>query len=168
MSKPGRRAHRQNRVRNTFETYSNRQPARTLAAVLGVPMLVCLLAAISRPGYGLSLWLLSTALLLLFMLMSSLTISIGRNALAWRFGPGLISKEVPIAEIDSARIIRTRLLDGIGIHYTRHGWLYSVSGRDAVAVTLKDGSSFALGTNDPAGLWEAIEKRLPPSVERGR
>ncbi len=163
MSKPGRRAHRQNRIRNDFETYSNRQPARTMAVILGIPMLVCLLAAMSRPAYGLSLWILSCAFLLIFMLFSSLTISVGRQALAWRFGPGLINKEVPLSDITAARIVRTRLLDGIGIHYTRHGWLYSVSGRDAVVVTMKDGSSLALGTNDPVGLWEAITKRLPPA-----
>ncbi|MEN3111655.1 hypothetical protein ACFONG_07690 [Uliginosibacterium paludis] len=163
MSKPGRRAHRQNRIRSDFETYLNRQPARALAVILGIPMLVCLLAAMSRSAHGLSLWLLSTGFLLVFMLFSSLTITVGRQALAWHFGPGLIRKEVPLSGIAAARIVRTRLLDGIGIHYTRNGWLYSVSGRDAVVVTMKDGKQFALGTNDPVGLWEAIEKRLPPS-----
>lgn len=166
MSKPGRRANRQNRVRNDFGNYRNRQPARVLAAIIGVPILVCLLAAMSRPEHGMSLWLLSTAFLVVFMLFSSLTIEIDHSSLAWRFGPGLIRKEIPLADIAAADIIRTRFLDGIGIHFTKHGWLYSVSGRDAVVVTLKNGSRFALGSNDPVGLWEGIEKRLDGSVER--
>ncbi|MDQ7989642.1 MAG: hypothetical protein REI09_08415 [Candidatus Dactylopiibacterium sp.] len=162
MSKAGRRAHRQNRVRNRLDNYSRRQPARALAAVLGVPMLVCLLAAISRPHYGLSLWFLSSLLLIVFVLFSSLTVDVTGTRLAWRFGPGLIRKDVALADVASATIIRTRLSDGLGIHYTRHGWFYSVSGRDAVAVVLRDGSSFALGTNDPVGLWEAIQQRIAP------
>lgn len=166
MSKPGRRANRQNRIRNDFDAYSNRQPARALAVIIGIPMLVCLLAAMSRTENGMSLWLLSTGFLVIFMLFSSLTVSVGRSHLAWRFGPGLIHKQIPLSEIAGANIIRTRLLDGIGIHFTKHGWLYSVSGRDAVVITLKNGSSFALGTNDPVGLWEALEKRLWDSIER--
>src|SRR2546423_14810817 len=35
--------------------------------------------------------------------------------------------------------------------------LYNVSGFDAVAITLRDGRKFALGTNDPGGLTAAIQ-----------
>lgn len=164
MSKPGRRANRQNRPRRDLENYSNRQPGRALAVVIGIPLLVCLLAAISRPQHSLSLWLISTAFLLIFMLFGSLTIQVGRTHLFWSFGPGLVRKDIALTEIAGASIIRTRLLDGIGIHYTKHGWYYSVSGRDAVLVTLKDGQGVVLGTNDPVGLWEAIERRITPSV----
>lgn len=160
MSKPSRRTNRQNRPDATLKTYRNKQPARALAALIAIPLLVCLLTAISRKDYGFSLWLISTFFLLLFMLFSSLTITVSNDRLQWHFGPGLIRKQVGIKEIASAEIIRTRLWDGLGIHYTRRGWLYNVSGRDAVAITLKDGKPFVLGSNDAVGLWEAIQQRI--------
>ncbi|PLK48829.1 hypothetical protein [Uliginosibacterium sp. TH139] len=160
MSKPSRRPQRQNRPKHNLQTYSNRQPARTLAVMVGIPLLICLLAAISRKEYGFSLWIISSIFLIAFMLFSSLTIRVSNDELHWHFGPGLIRKAVPIADVARAEIVRTRLWDGVGIHYTKRGWLYNVSGRDAVAITLKDGKQFMLGSNDPIGLWEAIEQRL--------
>ena len=44
----------------------------------------------------------------------------------------------------------------VGIHHTPYGWLYNVSGFDAVAITLRDGRKFAVGTDDPHGLITAI------------
>jgi hypothetical protein len=56
--------------------------------------------------------------------------------------------------------IRIRWWYGWGIHVTPCGWLYNVSGFDAVAITLRDGRKFALGTDDPqeltAGIRDAI------------
>ena len=43
-------------------------------------------------------------------------------------------------------------------HLTPYGWLYNVSGLDAVAITLRDGRKFALGTDDPEGLVTAIRR----------
>ena len=45
---------------------------------------------------------------------------------------------------------------GWGIHLTPYGWLYNVSGFDAVAITLRDGREFAFGTDDPDGLTAGI------------
>jgi hypothetical protein len=48
----------------------------------------------------------------------------------------------------------------LGIHLTPCGWLYNVSGFDAVAITLRDGRKFALGTDDPHGLVAAIRDSI--------
>lgn len=91
-------------------------------------------------------------LLLTGWLFYSLTIEVVGGELRWRFGPGLIRKSVQLAEISSVEGVRTNLIEGWGIHYSRFGWLYNVSGFDAVAITLKNGKQFALGTNDPSSL----------------
>jgi hypothetical protein len=85
-------------------------------------------------------------------LFHSLTIEIDDRELRWRFGPGWIHKSIPLNEIASARAVRTNFIEGWGIHLSRFGWLYNVSGRDAVAITLKDGKRFALGTDDAPSL----------------
>jgi hypothetical protein len=53
---------------------------------------------------------------------------------------------------------------GWGIHLTPYGCLYNVSGFDAVAITLRDGRKFALGTDDPHGLVDAIRRNISTHV----
>lgn len=93
-------------------------------------------------------------------LFHSLTIEIVDKELRWRFGPGLIHKRVPLSEIASAKPVRTNFLEGWGIHWSRFGWLYNVSGLDAVAITLRSGKRFALGTDEPQVLADKIEKTV--------
>lgn len=94
-------------------------------------------------------------------LFSSLTIRITDRALRWQFGPGLIRKEVPLKDIESAEVAQTTFLQGWGIHYTARGWLYNVSGFRAVAVRLKSGRRFLLGTDEPEKLQAAILRARP-------
>jgi hypothetical protein len=108
-----------------------------------------------------SLWISTPILLACAWLFNSLTIEITERELRWRFGPGLIRKTVPLADIVSAEPVRTGL--SWGIHWSpRLGWLYNVSGWDAVLVTLRSGKKFALGTDEAqivtARLAEAIRK----------
>jgi hypothetical protein len=94
------------------------------------------------------------------LLFSSLTIQITDRELRWQFGPGLIRKEVPLHEIESAEVIETTFLQGWGIHHTSRGWLYNISGFHAVAVRLKNGKQFLLGTDEPERLQKAIRHAL--------
>ena len=96
-------------------------------------------------------------LLVTAWLFHSLTIEIGSGELRWHFGPGLVRKSVPLSEISSAKPVQTNLLEGWGIHMSRYGWLYNVSGFDAVAITLRSGKCFALGTDEP----QMLATRLP-------
>ena len=82
-----------------------------------------------------------------------------RDSLA-SFGIGIIRKRVRLAEIAGCEPIRIRWWYGWGIHLTPYGWLYNVSGFDAVAITLLDGRKFALGTDDPHGLLAALRAAI--------
>ena len=110
------------------------------------------------------LWISPPILLASAWLFHSLTIEIADRELRWRFGPGLIRKNVPLNEIISAAPVRTG--PSWGIHWSpRTGWLYNVSGFDAVAVTLRSGKRFTLGTDEPqvlaARLAEVIQQNNP-------
>ena len=100
--------------------------------------------------------IVSIILLVCLVLFYKLRITIEGETLCASFGPGIISKRVRLAEIVGCEPIRIRWWYGWGIHLTPSGWLYNVSGFDAVAITLRDGRKFALGTDDPQGLTEAI------------
>jgi hypothetical protein len=101
----------------------------------------------------------AVGLIALSAFFSRLTITIEDGFLRASFGPGLTVKNVPLSEIASCEPIRIRWWYGWGIHLTPYGWLYNVAGWDAVAITLRDGRKFALGTDDPQGLSAAIRGR---------
>ena len=44
----------------------------------------------------------------------------------------------------------------MGIRLTRHGWMWNISGLDAVELEYKDGKKFRIGTNQPQKLCQAI------------
>lgn len=97
--------------------------------------------------------------LVITWLFHSLTIEIADGELRWRFGPGLFRKRVRLEEILSAEPVRTNVLEGWGIHLSRYGWLYNVSGFEAVAIRLKNGKRFALGSDEPS----VLASRLRPA-----
>ncbi len=99
---------------------------------------------------------ISLLLLVTIPLFCKLTIEIDDQILRASFGIGLIKKKVPLAQIIACARIRIRWWYGWGIHLTPYGWLYNVSGLDAVAIALRTGRKFGLGTDDPHGLVAAI------------
>ena len=79
-----------------------------------------------------------------------------RHAPDFRFGIGLIRKRIPLAEIVEVRPVRNSWLYGWGIHRTPHGWLYNVSGWEAVEITLTSGKHLRLGTDEPQRLMQVL------------
>ena len=102
--------------------------------------------------------IISIILLVCLVLFYRLKVTIEDETLCASFGPGIIRKKVRLAEIVGCEPIRIRWSYGWGIHLTPYGWLYNVSGFDAVTITLRDGRKFALGTDDPHGLVDAIRR----------
>jgi hypothetical protein len=100
-------------------------------------------------------------LILCGWLFHSLSIEVTEGELRWRFGPGLIRENVPLDMIVSVEPVRTNVLEGWGIHLSRFGWLYNVSGFDAVAIKMKNGQHFALGTDEPEQLVARLKAAQP-------
>ncbi len=103
-----------------------------------------------------SLFSMCGILCLLTWLFGSLTVEIDDEEVRHWFGPGFWKKSYPLFEIESASIVRNSWIYGWGIRFTPHGWLYNVSGLDAVQIQLRSGRKFRIGTDDPQGLIEAI------------
>ncbi|HEX2204496.1 MAG TPA: hypothetical protein VHG91_14390 [Longimicrobium sp.] len=112
-----------------------------------------------RPGSALGL----AAAVVCGVLFCTLTIRLERDRLVWRFGPGLVRRSVPLAEVEEVRPVRNSPLWGWGLrHFPGGGRLYNVSGTGAVEVRLRSGRRFRLGTDEPEALARALEARLPP------
>lgn len=91
-----------------------------------------------------------------------MTVTVDRERLRWCFGFGVLRREVAIADIEGVERTRTHPIEGWGVHWTRRGWLYNVSGLDAVLVRLRGGRTFLLGTPEPDRLVDAIDAARAP------
>ena len=104
--------------------------------------------------------IVSIILLVCLVLFYRLRITIEDETLRASFGPGIIRKRVELAQIVGCEPIHIRWWYGCGVHLTPCGWLYNVSGVDAVAIALRDGKKFAFGTNDSDGLTAGIRDAI--------
>ncbi|MBN1402484.1 MAG: hypothetical protein JXA74_16715 [Anaerolineae bacterium] len=96
-------------------------------------------------------------LLACMFLSYALTVLVSEDELVASFGPGLIRKRFRIADIRAARAVRNPWYFGWGIRLTPRGWLFNVSGFQAVEIELANGRRFRIGTDDPQGLVAAIQ-----------
>ena len=146
--------------------YEHTQRGTVLLVTFLVSALFLLALGMLTPGVRELLFTVIGILAICGFLFSSLTIQITDRVLRWQFGPGLIRKEVPLREIERVEVTETTFLQGWGIHYTSRGWLYNVSGFQAIAVRLKSGKAFLLGTDEPDRLRAALLQKLSQTNDR--
>lgn len=95
------------------------------------------------------------------LLFSVLLTGVDARGVSWKFVAGFPSGFIPFEEIAAAEITHTSLFEGIGIHWTIwHGWLWNVSGFQAVMIRKRSGQRITIGTDDPHGFCDAIRARL--------
>ena len=115
-----------------------------------------LLLAIQEPAFAYIPILMVTILAVSLVLFHSLTVEVTRHEILLRFGIGLIRKSYAVADVQSVSAVRIRWWHGWGIHYTPAGWLYNVSGFDAVELQFTNGRKVRIGTDEPQKLQNAI------------
>lgn len=106
----------------------------------------------------------SAILFVCLVLFGSLTVSVDAEKVEARFGPGAIRVRIPLAEIEACRVVRNEAWMGWGIHYYGRGWLYNVSGMEAVELSLRGGKQCRIGTDEPEALCAAITTHLHPQL----
>ena len=102
-------------------------------------------------------WVL-VLMVIVMALFATLTVEIDEEFLRIRFGIGLIRKKLALREIKSCRIVKNRWYYGWGIHLPPRGWLYNVSGFDAVEIIMESGKKYRIGTDVPDELEKSILK----------
>jgi len=107
-----------------------------------------------------SLYGMIALLVCLTWLFSSLTVEVEGEELRHYFGPRFWKKTYLLEDIESIKQVRNSWIFGWGIRITPHGWLYNVSGLDAVQIQLRSGRKFRIGTDDPQGVISAISGNI--------
>jgi hypothetical protein len=144
------------------QIYKHRQVGLLILVALGVGVALTAALLALVPGRRGVAGLALVILLLCLSLFWALTVEVTADKLAVWFGPGVIRKSFRIEDIRDARIVRNRWYYGWGIRLTPHGWMFNVSGYDAVELELADNRKFRIGTDEPEQLLTAIrqESRL--------
>jgi len=90
-------------------------------------------------------------------IFSTLTTMVDATHIKWHFSLGILKKSQPLCEVIASKPVRNKAWWGIGIRLIPNGWLYCVSGLDAVALQLPDGREIRIGTDEPEALNQAIK-----------
>lgn len=99
-------------------------------------------------------------MLIAALLFHSLTVRVSPDNIALSFGIGLIKKRFAVADIQQCNVVKNRWFYGWGIRITPHGWLYNVSGWDAVELEFHNGRKTRVGTDDAHRLQAAIQSMI--------
>ncbi|HIG84374.1 MAG TPA: hypothetical protein EYG40_02425 [Verrucomicrobia bacterium] len=116
--------------------------------------------ALGDKGATIALASIIVMLAVIFILFHSLTVRISPSDISLSFGIGLIRKNFSIADICRVKVVRNRWYNGFGIKKIRSGWLYNVSGLDAIEIQLKNERKYRIGTDQPKELLVAVESVL--------
>lgn len=136
-------------------TYEHRQFSPWLFIILAILGFVFLGFA-GGPGRLVFALLLATCIAFI-----QLTTRVGPQGVSWSFTLGVPGGQIPFGDIAEAQITQTYLWEGYGIHWSWiHGWLWNVSGFQGVMVRKRDGRRITLGTDDPHGLYDAIQTHV--------
>jgi hypothetical protein len=99
--------------------------------------------------------------LICLLIFYKLTITIDDTNLTFIMGTGLIRKSFQLSDIESCKPVRNSPMWGIGIRMTSFGWLYNVSGLDAVELSFKNRKSrIRIGTDRPDEIAEVVGSKI--------
>ena len=149
-------------------TYKKQQFGTVILVSMAIAVVIDLGVAaflISRgvTGVDVPLALTFCILLLVAWLFSTLTVEVDEREMRWYFGPRLWTHRLDLTQVESVRPVKNHWWYGWGIRMTPHGWLFNVTGFDAIEIQRKDGKKRRIGTPEPDRLVAAIDDAISAS-----
>ncbi len=145
-----------------MRVYRHRQIGILILWALGLAVGVASVILIPIASRGSAIATIPAVVLIVlavFMLLfGALTVEVSQDRILLWFGPGLIRKEFSVRDIRRAAVARNPWYYGWGIRLTPHGWLFNVSGFEAVEIELNSGRKYRIGTDEPQELLSAIRR----------
>lgn len=151
--------------------YQHTQPCGLLRAMVVLLLVFCPMLAIGLyvDGYDFAnafpeVGVFFIVPVLILALFHGLTVRVSSDWIDLSFGIGIIRKRIAIKDIESSSDVKNRWYYGWGIRRIQSGWMFNVSGLDAVEVKLGNGRRFRIGTDEPGRLLKAIESATAGKV----
>ncbi len=111
----------------------------------------------NSPDFYILIFLALTFLVCL-LIFYKLTIIIDDKSVSFKLGIGLVGKTYKITDLRSCRPVTNTALAGVGIRMLPNGWLYNVTGLDAIELQFRNKNSvIRIGTNRPEEISEIIQ-----------
>jgi hypothetical protein len=148
-----------------FQEYEHTQPGTLIRLSIGggavaLGILAIVLSATGAVEGAIICAVMAVVFVFLLCLFHSLAVRVSRDDVAIAFGIGVVRKSFIVDDIQSVSGVRNHWYNGWGIRKIRGGWLYNVSGWDAVQIDLTDGRKYRIGTDEPRELLMAIESAV--------
>ena len=102
-------------------------------------------------------WLWNGFTLLLAVFFWGLAVEVNQDEVRLSFGVGIIKKTILRELIVDVEQVRNSWWYGWGIRLTPHGWMWNISGLDAVELAYRNGKKFRIGPNEPEVLLRVLE-----------
>ncbi len=137
--------------------YHHVQRGYWIQTILAIPLLAMF---ITRSQLTPVFWI---ALGIVFLIGGSfhmLTVTVTHHFIQVQFSLMFIRKRIWFNQITGVDVVRVPWYWGIGIRWTPEGVLYNVAPGRAVAVRLRSGRSFLIGSDEPEKLAAAIEAAI--------
>ena len=125
-------------------------------SVVSVAVSFSLVQAEGEGIAGAGLAIASAVLAAAVLVFCSLTVTVDDLHVTIRFGLTPLRKRIRLADIASVEAVRNPWYFGWGIQRYGPGWLYNVSGFDAIEIVRTDGKELRIGTDDSQGLIRAL------------
>jgi len=135
--------------------YKHTQIGYLLIVLLGSALFITLYLLMVT-GFN---WIAIIAVLILALclyIFSTLTVTVTASTLDLYFTARFIHKQFPLDAIRAVRVVKNPWYYGWGIHRVPDGWVYNVSGTQAVELTLRNGRKERIGTDEPEQLAAAV------------
>ena len=131
-------------------------------ALLSFLVPVTVLVSILIFSVQITAYFIFVILLCLFFILSfiTLTVKIDNECIRFCFGIGIIRFKIGFDKIESCQQVKNPWYYFWAIKKIPNGWLFSVSGYDAVEITKKDGKIWRIGTDEPEKLLEIIQAKI--------
>ena len=108
-------------------------------------------------GFNPGAILVLVLMILCLAFFATLTVQVNDQIMNIQFGIGIIRKRFVLGDIQTYRAVRNPWYYGWGIHVIPGGWIFNVSGWEAVELQMKNGRKYRIGTDDVQGLLDAVE-----------
>ncbi len=110
-------------------------------------------------GVNFAVSALMTFILIVLASFSTLTVAVDEQVLKIRFGWGIYRTTFPLSDIATVKKVRNKWYYGWGIKlwfWPKKMRIFSVSGLDALELTMKNGKIYRIGTDEPDKLEAAL------------